>query len=195
MDYADRLRQAMAEAGMSIADLARALGVTYQAVSKVVKGATHSLTAANNAKAARLLRVNPEWLATGEGSPSISEDRESPGAHVVSDFAPIVQLQILTWGELMNADLSGRFALVLRDDALAPEYPAGTSIRFDAARTPRPGWPVLVKDGSGAYFVRDYIEGASGRWKAEARQRGYASLDSESDGLELVAVMFGADWA
>ncbi len=195
MDYADRLRQAMADAGMSIADLARALGVTYQAVSKVVKGATRSLTAANNDKAAKLLGVNPGWLATGQGSPTISEDREIPVAHMLSDLSPIVQLQELTWGDLMTADLSGRFALLLRDDALAPEYPAGTCIRFDATRQPRPGWPVLVKDSAGAFYCRDYIQGAGGRWKAEARQRGYAALDSEADGLQLVGVMYGADWA
>jgi hypothetical protein len=116
-------------------------------------------------------------------------------AHSVSDLRPIVQLQILTWGELMAADLSGRFGLFLRDDALAPEYPAGTTIRFDATRPPRPGWPVLVKDAAGAFYVRDYIEGAGGRWRAEARQRGYATLDSVADGLHLVGVMFGADWA
>lgn len=194
MDYSDRLKLAMTEAGVSISDLARSLGVTYQAVSKVVKGASNSLTAANNDKAARALGVDPGWLATGEGSPAISKDSEKPLAHLASEFSPIVQSQTMTWGDLMNADLSGRFALVLRDDALAPEYPAGTTIRFDATRQPRPGWPVLVKDASGSFFVRDYIEGSGGRWKAEARQRGYAALDSESDGLKLAAVMYGADW-
>lgn len=193
MTYADRLRQAMEGAGMSIADLARALGVTYQAVSKVLKGTTNSLTAANNDKAAKLLGVNPGWLAIGEGLPVASEGLPSV-AHAMSELSRIVQLQELTWGDLMTADLSGRFALVLRDDALAPEYPAGTSIRFDSKRAPRPGWPVLVKDAVGAFYVRDYIEGAAGRWRAEARQRGYAAFDSQTDGLQLVGVMYGADW-
>jgi transcriptional regulator with XRE-family HTH domain len=193
MTYADRLRQAMEGAGMSIADLARALGVTYQAVSKVLKGTTNSLTAANNDKAAKLLGVNPGWLAIGEGLPVASEVLPSV-AHAMSELSRIVQLQELTWGDLMTADLSGRFALVLRDDALAPEYPAGTSIRFDSKRAPRPGWPVLVKDAAGAFYVRDYIEGAGGRWRAEARQRGYAAFDSQTDGLQLVGTMYGADW-
>lgn len=143
-------------------------------------------------RACELWGLSPSWLKDGTG-PMLAAS--SLVAHSVSDLRPIVQLQILTWGELMAADLSGRFGLLLRDDALAPEYPAGTTIRFDAARSPRPGWPVLVKDSAGAFYVRDYIEGAGGRWKAEARQRGYAALDSEADGLQLVGAMYGADWA
>jgi hypothetical protein len=66
MTYASRLEQALAGANVSIADFARAMGLTYQAVSKVLKGTTKSLTAANNDKAAKLLGVDPGWLATGE---------------------------------------------------------------------------------------------------------------------------------
>ena len=194
MTYASRLEQALAGANVSIADFARAMGLTYQAVSKVLKGTTKSLTAANNDKAAKLLGVDPGWLATGEGNASTSGDQKDPVAHSVSDLRPIVNLQKVTWEALPVSDLSGRFEIDLRDDALAPEYPTGTAIRFDAKRPPRPGWPVLVKDSAGAYYVRDYIEGAAGQWSATPRQRGYASLDSVAHGLQLVGVMYGADW-
>jgi transcriptional regulator with XRE-family HTH domain len=194
MEYADRLKQALADAGVSIADFARSMGLTYQAVSKVLKGTTKSLTAANNDKAAKLLHVDPGWLATGDGSAATFSDQKDPVAHLVSDLRPIVNLQKVTWEALPVSDLSGRFEIDLRDDALAPEYPAGTAIRFDAKRPPRPGWPVLVKDSAGAFYVRDYIEGAAGQWTATPRQRGYASLDSVAHGLQLVGVMYGADW-
>ena len=142
-------------------------------------------------RACELWGLSPAWLRDGLEPMRIGL---GPVAHVVSDFRPIVTLQKVTWEELMQADLSGRFELSLMDDALAPEYPVGTTIRFDATRKPRPGWPVLVKDSAGQFYVRDYIEGAGGRYKAEARQRGYAALDSVTDGLTLVGVMFGADW-
>jgi len=142
-------------------------------------------------RACELWGVSPAWLKDGV-EPMRASDMSV--AHSVSDLRPIVTIPKVTWEELVAADLNGRFELALRDDALSPEYPAGTVIRFDAKRTPRPGWPVLVKDSAGTFYVRDYIEGAAGRWRAEARQRGYASLDSVADGLQLVGVMYGADW-
>jgi len=94
----------------------------------------------------------------------------------------------------MTADLSQPFELVVEDDALAPEIFKGCIARFDPAREPAPGRPVLVRDASGRPYLRDYQTGPAGRWQAVARARGFAPLDSEADGLQLVAVMKGFDW-
>lgn len=94
----------------------------------------------------------------------------------------------------MIADLSQPFELDVTDDALAPEIYPGCVARFDAAATPRPGRPVLVRDSSGSHYLRDYEQGAAGRWRAVARRPGYAPLDSIEHGLKLVAVMRGVDW-
>ncbi len=67
VDYKDRLSDAMKAAGMSTSALAVKLEVTYQAVDKVLKGNTKELTASNNSKAAQILGVNADWLATGKG--------------------------------------------------------------------------------------------------------------------------------
>jgi hypothetical protein len=69
-DYQGRFARAMAEAGIGVASVAEGVGVTYQAIKKVVDGTTKMLAADNNVRAARLLGVNSEWLATGEGSPT-----------------------------------------------------------------------------------------------------------------------------
>jgi len=53
--------------GMSSQQLAERLGVSYQAVSKVLKGQSTAFSAYNNAHAARFLGVSGDWLATGEG--------------------------------------------------------------------------------------------------------------------------------
>lgn len=50
-----------------VKSLASALGVTTQAVEKYFNATSNALSARNNAKAARHLRVDPDWLATGEG--------------------------------------------------------------------------------------------------------------------------------
>ncbi len=68
--YADRLVQAMREAEnpYTNVELAEALGITRQAIDKVLKGGSKEMSASNNARAAQLLNVDPTWLATGEGT-------------------------------------------------------------------------------------------------------------------------------
>ena len=66
-DYKDRLGTAMKNAGVDLAMFAAALGISYQAVKKIVDGKSSAFTAHNNSKAAKFLSVNTDWLATGEG--------------------------------------------------------------------------------------------------------------------------------
>lgn len=72
VDYKDRLAEAMKAAGKTTSVFAGELGLTYQAIDKVLKGNTKELTASNNSKAAQLLNVNTDWLATGKG-PKVRE--------------------------------------------------------------------------------------------------------------------------
>lgn len=63
--YSYRLEAAMKQAGIGTADLARAMGISYQAVRKVILGGQFGTE--NNAAAAKLLGVSSDWLATGKG--------------------------------------------------------------------------------------------------------------------------------
>lgn len=65
--YGTRLQAAMKLRGISVTALAKAIGLTYQGVSRVIDGKSKAFTAANNEEAAHFLRVSPRWLATGKG--------------------------------------------------------------------------------------------------------------------------------
>jgi transcriptional regulator with XRE-family HTH domain len=81
----------MALAGMAEADgktlkpdartkLAAALEISKQAVGQVLTGKTNALTCDKSARAARFLKVDHFWLATGEGEPrppGLSEEAKS----------------------------------------------------------------------------------------------------------------------
>jgi phage repressor protein C with HTH and peptisase S24 domain len=67
VDYSERLKLALKQSGLTIQMLADALGISYQATKKAVDGKTKAFTAANSLKAARVMGVSPDWLATGEG--------------------------------------------------------------------------------------------------------------------------------
>ena len=114
--YSDRLKAALERAGVKTQALATALGVSYQAVKKVLDGGSRAFTAENNAKAARFLNVPADWLATGDGSmlqPSLPRD-----------FSDRREVSASDWGLLQDVQL------VMSDEELA-------SIRARAERTRR----------------------------------------------------------
>lgn len=67
VEYAERLKQAMDDAKVSISALAKALKMSYQGVKKVLDGKSSAFNTTNNDIAARHLGVSPSWLATGRG--------------------------------------------------------------------------------------------------------------------------------
>jgi transcriptional regulator with XRE-family HTH domain len=77
--YGQRLKRALVLAGYGLgedelregaaAKLAKALKVSTAAVGMVLSGQTKQFTPENSARAARFLKVDHFWLATGEGEP------------------------------------------------------------------------------------------------------------------------------
>jgi len=65
--YKDRLEMAMKRKGVKISALAKAIGMTYQGIKKVMDGDGASLNSTNNAAAARFLGVSSDWLASNTG--------------------------------------------------------------------------------------------------------------------------------
>jgi hypothetical protein len=77
VDYKGRLLWAMDHAGIDAKHLADAIGVKVQAINKIKAETSKSLSAENNALAAKELGVCPSWLATGSGPrlPAIATDQ------------------------------------------------------------------------------------------------------------------------
>jgi transcriptional regulator with XRE-family HTH domain len=71
--YGERLSEAIRLAGLpereARAKLAKALGISVQAVGGVLIGTTKAFAVEQSARAARFLEVDHFWLATGEGEP------------------------------------------------------------------------------------------------------------------------------
>lgn len=63
----ERIYQSRLESGLSASELARAVGVTSAAVSRWEKGQVKNLRMEHLFAIARILDINPEWLATGRG--------------------------------------------------------------------------------------------------------------------------------
>jgi phage repressor protein C with HTH and peptisase S24 domain len=67
MSLSERIRAAMATTGITQAELARACGVKPPSVSGWLSGKSKFLRGENLLQAARALKVNEDWLATGKG--------------------------------------------------------------------------------------------------------------------------------
>ncbi len=82
--FKDRLRAAMERVGLDAKGLAAAIGVTYQAVKKLVDGESKSLSAENVFRVADACGVDPRWLATGHGRMTAEPSAPSSlAAHLV----------------------------------------------------------------------------------------------------------------
>ncbi len=73
----ERLAEAMSATGKTDrAKLARALGISVQAIGAVINGKSKSLSAENCSRAARYLGVNTDWLAAGFGKMLLNSNEE-----------------------------------------------------------------------------------------------------------------------
>lgn len=92
-------------------------------------------------------------------------------------------------------DLPARFTFVLDDDAMGEHGRAGTEVLFHASGAAKLGAGVLVRDKSGALHVRRKAQGRSdSHWlgvPAKSMLDTYRTLDSEQDGLKILAVWRG----
>ncbi|MDH0740189.1 hypothetical protein [Achromobacter spanius] len=69
--YAARLSFAMSLRGVGVSALSKTTGMSYQGVKRATEGRSKAFSAANNSRAALVLGISPEWLATGEGDVSL----------------------------------------------------------------------------------------------------------------------------
>jgi transcriptional regulator with XRE-family HTH domain len=90
IEYKDRLIEAMKLSEMTVAGLAKALGMSYQGVKKVVNGKSASFGLTNNQRAAQALGVNADWLAGGQGRMSAREHPIDVEGNPTSAISPPV---------------------------------------------------------------------------------------------------------
>lgn len=193
-ELADRVAWARARLGLSQEQLAEKAGVSQGTIGNIESGLRKKPREV--VALATALEVRPEWLTSGMGRPEIFTQQANSVdmAQLMSQARNYSTPLVVKWEGLMSADLSRPFELEVKDGSFGGEIPAGCVMRLDPNRQPRAGWPLLVRDKAGKFYLRDYQEGAGGRWQAVARVRGFAPLDSEDDGLQIIAVMKGVDY-
>lgn len=96
----------------------------------------------------------------------------------------------LTWEQFVQAKvIPETFTLQVPDGALAPKLQKGETLIFRRADRANPRECILVETSSGKRYMRRYAEGTGSSWQAQALDDAFISLDSERDGLRILAVM------
>lgn len=163
VDYSERLKLALRQSGYTTQMLADALGISYQAAKKALDGKTKAFTASNNQKAANLLGVSAEWLATGESGQFVLDKSNVSTAQIGSKQIPLISyVSAGLWRGAIEAfqpndahdwlvtdlDLSeGAFALEIKGDSMQPEFKPGDRVIIDPDIAPQPGDFVVAKNG------------------------------------------------
>ncbi len=163
VDYSERLKLAMKQSGVTTQMLADGLGISYQAAKKAVDGKTKAFTASNNQKAANLLGVSAEWLATGETGQFVQVKNNISAAQIGTKQIPLLSyVSAGHWTGAADAfqpndahewlmtdlELSNRaFALEIKGDSMLPEFKPGDRVIIDPEITPQPGDFVVAKNG------------------------------------------------
>jgi SOS-response transcriptional repressor LexA len=170
VNYSERLKLAVEQSGYTTQKFADAMGISYQAAKKALDGKTKAFTAANNQKAANILGVSAEWLATGEKGqfvqsnitpsrmgtkpiPLISYVQAGAWTDAVDNYAPGDADEFL----MTDLDLSANaFALQIKGDSMLPEFKPGDRIIIDPLISPQPGDYVVAKNGEDEATFKKY---------------------------------------
>lgn len=124
-EYKDRLLSAMKRVNMTTQQLADKIGISYQAVKKVIDGKSAGFGIINNVRAADVLQVNSNWLVTGSGEMAIFTSPNSSQ----TDKMPV------------EIDLEGN-----------PNYPAIRRVKFKLSAGAS-GFGVEYRDDEGSPIV------------------------------------------
>lgn len=188
MEIGKRVTTAREYAGLNKVELARATGMSKQAIGQIENGTTKEPTPSNLFKIAKATHVNPEWIITGYGhmnqvkehqesydlqllSPNITEGPESKGQ------VPLISwVQAGDWCEAIDLFEVGdaerwlpcpvnhsdkTFILRVQGSSMEPEYRDGDLIFVDPSVQAEHNSDVIVRleNANTATFKRLQIVG------------------------------------
>ncbi len=140
----DRVKLALQISGKSKTDLWKGCGVSSGTVTTWVKGPNQTISGVNLMNAAKILGVNPNWLATGCGEISASSPPNSIEPPLLSINTPKLDLPLSIDGIKLNAKWAEKVlpknhsALNLRitpvsDNAMEPTLKQGDVLLVDCS--------------------------------------------------------------
>lgn len=210
IEYSERLKTAMEARSVSVSQLAAGMGVSYQAVKRVLDGLSKAFSAANNTRAAATLRISPDWLATGTGNMDASFDenvRASPPGMRAYPVISKVQAGLVKeiscpyeagdgFAVEFGEDDASQWAffLEIEGDSMLPDFRPGDRVLIDPDVSPRPGDFVAARNSKQEatfkkYRVRGIDESGQEVFELVPLNDDYPVLRSDEHHLSVIGTM------
>ena len=188
-------RDLVSDGSPSAGKLAAATGKKVQYWSDVLRERAKSFGTSAAREAEESLGM-PRYFLEGL---DLSQHPSRGVAHSLSEIRDTLTPITIDWGVVVSMpELPPRFALQVKDRAMegreARGLRPGDLAHFATGRQPEPGEVVLVADRDGNLYIRTYHERRPGHWQAVAASPHVQPLDSEADGLRVLAVQCGHTW-
>ena len=116
--YANRVQSLMDRDGIDRTRLAEALGISYQAVKKLLDE-DGKFGRANNLKAAALFKVSSDWLSSGVEDAATEAAKLSRGANDLAKLFDLIPESDLVRRAQAYAGASGAIVQVLQDATIS----------------------------------------------------------------------------
>lgn len=139
----DRIKLALEHSGLSKTDLWKGCGVSSGTVTTWVKGPNQTISGVNLMNAAKLLGVNPDWLATGNGAmlssaaPKKSNSNQTLSPEIIGDSPErsILSLELKDeWlkTKIPNSSIKDLLVVFVTDNSMSPSLSTGDFLLADS---------------------------------------------------------------
>lgn len=205
LTLSERIREAIAAAGLSQSDVARRTGNTTGAVSQWISGQTRQLKTHNALALEALTGYRAQWLATGAGPRMADHASVVRGSDGERQLPLLAGHQVDLWLDetspfepedwLTTEGIVGEkaFGLKVEGRSMTPKFEPGDKVIIDPEVTPIPGDYVALHTDQGLQFRRYRVVAANpGQppvFEAVAVNPDYPALRSDIAPLKILGTM------
>lgn len=204
----ERIRELRKKHGLTQQKLGELIGVKKSSISQW-ENDEHSPSGDNLAQLSKVFGVSAHWLATGKGSPELSN--VEPAVIPQGNRVPILSyVQAGNWREMCEQatafdgnveyiSAGGEigpygFGLWLRGDSMLPQFKEGDLIIVDPDESPQPGDYVVAKNGSNEatfkkYRPRGIDESGLEVFELVPLNDDYPTMHSDRQHIQIIGVM------
>ena len=204
----ERIRELRKKHGLTQQKLGELIGVKKSSISQW-ENDEHSPSGDNLAQLSKVFGVSAHWLATGKGSPELSN--VEPAVIPQGNRVPILSyVQAGNWREMCEqaSNFDGNveyvsvggeigpygFGVWLRGDSMVPLFKEGDLIIVDPDEGPQPGDYVVAKNGSGEatfkkYRPRGIDENGQEVFELVPLNDDYPTMHSDRQHIQIIGVM------
>lgn len=215
-EFKDRLKIARKNAKMTQVELAKAVKTSQGSISDLESG--RNKTSTNIVEIAKVLKVSPNWLATGQGEmakpakPTVDElrlkrDEIQGKINDVEHVKPIYMYPVInevqagqfteigddSFDEYKAAHRKGSYWLKIKGDSMTPDFRQGDLILVDQERVASTGNYVvaLVAGEQKATFkkYRECFDGKNPYYELIALNDFYPTIDSRVKPFQVIGVV------